>query len=105
MTDERITILNPNTGRDNGTISVRFHRPVRTAILEALADHDGLPFGDLRTEVEQRTPNSLWDEASPGWYTASVKLDLEAHGLIRREGSPQRLHLTEAGQAALAEIR
>ncbi len=105
MADERITVLNPNTGRDNGTISVRFHRPVRAAILEALADHDGLHFGDLSDQVEQRTPSSLWDGASPGWYTTSVKLDLEARGLIEREGSPQRLHLTEAGRVALVEIR
>lgn len=97
---ERITMNNPNTGRTDGTIAASMYHPVRRAILDALAEHDGLRFGDLRAEVEARTDANLWETASPGWYTTTVKLDLEARGLLRRDGSPQRLHLTPAGDEA-----
>jgi len=85
---------NPNTGRDDRTISRSFYEPVRTAILEAVAETEGIPFSELTAEVVQRTEESLWQDASAAWYTVSVKLHLEAIGQIERFGSPQQLRLT-----------
>ena len=53
----------------------------------------GLAFGDLSGEVERRLPAPLFESASVARYTVTVKLDLEARGLIKRlPGSgPQRL--------------
>jgi hypothetical protein len=76
--------------------------PVRKAILQALSERD-VPFSELRAEITHRTPSELWDNASVGWYTTTVKLDIEARGLISRKGSPQILSLTAAGRTALAE--
>ena len=90
---ERVTMQNPNTGRDDGTIAKRMYDPVRAAILDAIGDAGTLPFAQLPAEVEARTPPELWEDASLGWYTTTVKLDLEAKGLIEREGSPQQLRL------------
>ena len=75
--------------------------PVRTAILHAVREIDGIRFGDLSDAVGARTSPDLWQNSKVGWYTTSVKLDLEARGLIERYGSPQRLRLTTAGEAAL----
>lgn len=91
----RITIENPNTGRTDGTIARSFYDPVRQAILDAIGEADGLPFAELRNEVARRTPSELWEDASVGWYTTAVKLDLEAKGLVVKEGSPQILRLGE----------
>lgn len=94
---------NPNTGRDNGTIARVMYEPVCQAILGALADTpDGILFGDLRRHVEARTPPELWKDASIGWYTTTVKLHIEAEGWLERSGSPQRLHLTDAGRSQRA---
>ena len=93
----RVTIENPNTGRTDGTIARAFYEPVRRAILEAVGEVEGLPFADLRAEVERRTPAELWEDASVGWYTTAVKLDLEAKGLLVKEGSPQILRLGRPG--------
>lgn len=90
---ERVTMQNPNTGRDDATIARRMYEPVRAAILEAIGEAGTLAFADLPAQVEARTPAELWEDASLGWYTTTVKLDLEAKGLIEREGSPQRLRL------------
>lgn len=95
MGDDRITLRNPNTGRDGTRIRVEIYEPVRQAILDALAESPGVAFGELSGEVERRTDPGLWEQASVGWYTTSVKLDLEARGLLRRDGSPQRLYRTE----------
>jgi hypothetical protein len=99
---DRIMVKNPNTGRDDTTIAREMYEPVRQAILEALAKRE-VPFSELRTEVSDRTPKTLWENASIGWYTTTVKLDIEARGLISRKGSPQILLLTAEGRKALGE--
>lgn len=101
MTDtERISLENPNTGAG---LRIRrlYYDHVRAAILHAINEAGELRFADLATEVEARTPRELWADASVGWYATSVKLDLEAKGLIAKEGSPQYMWLTPAGKASL----
>lgn len=88
-----MVLENPNTGRTDGTIARTFYDPVRQAILAAVGEAGQLALSQLRAEVERRTPADLWDDASVGWYTTAVKLDLEAKGLIVKEGSPQVLRL------------
>jgi len=96
VTDERITMMNPNTGRDDTRIRVAMYEPVKAAILGALTEKGEVAFKDLRAEVEHRTPAELWENASPGWYTTTVKLDLEARGLIERIAGvrPQTVRLS-----------
>lgn len=43
MTDERIMMQNPNTGRDDMSIARAIHEPVRDAILAAIHDAGELP--------------------------------------------------------------
>lgn len=90
---DRVVLENPNTGSTDGTIGRSFYDPVRAAVLAAIGEAGQLPLAELRAEVERRTNPDLWEEASVGWYTTTVKLDLEAKGLIEKEGSPQILRL------------
>lgn len=103
MSNDRIMMKNPNTGRDDRHIAVAMYEPVRDAILAAVDDEDGIGFSELAEQVELRAPE-LWADASVMWYTTTVKLHLEATGLIERDGSPQQLSLTDAGRKALAQI-
>ncbi len=84
---------NPNTGRDDCRILVSMYEPVRDAIVAAVGEHEPLAFADLPAQVEQRTPPEMWADASLGWFTTTVKLHLEATGVLVREGSPQQLRL------------
>ncbi len=97
---ERISLENPNTG---GNLRIRklYYDHVRDAILHAINEAGELKFSDLANQVLARTPTELWADASVGWYATSVKLDLEAKGLIAKEGSPQFMWLTPAGKATL----
>ena len=91
---------NPNTGRDDCRIKVSIYEPVRDAILDALAE-GSLPNSQLYDEVEQRTSAELWEDNSLMWFTTTVKLHLEATGLLEKKGRPQQLSITDKG---LAEI-
>jgi hypothetical protein len=54
---------------------------------------DGVRFADLEVLVKKRLPRAMFAGASVLWYVTTVKLDLEARGLVRRVpgSSPQRL--------------
>jgi hypothetical protein len=92
---ERIEALHP----DPEKAGVRIHRwkyeAVREAILSVLPSQEpGLLFKELPARVRGAlSTDALSDLGSVGWYTTTVKLDLEARGEISRvAGSrPQRL--------------
>jgi len=92
---------NPNTGREDVRIKRTIFEPVRDAILQALDETGELRASDLPEHVEARTPTTLWEDASTIWFTTTVKLHLEATGLIERSGSPQLVNLTDEGRRAL----
>jgi hypothetical protein len=72
---------------------------VRKAILQTIgADPQGIYFKDLPERVwEQLTDKEKNEIGSVSWYTITVKLDLEARGLIERIPGvkPQRLRLSK----------
>ncbi len=81
-------------GKRGVSISRHKYDRVREAILAAIRAHGGeIPFKDLPDAVGQRLEGRF--DGSVGWYTTTVKLDLEARGLIERvPGSgPQHLRL------------
>lgn len=101
MSNDRIMMKNPNTGRDDCRILVSIFEPVRDAILTALDEAGELPNSELIGEVTNRTPPELWKDNSVMWFTTTVKLHLEATEMLQKSGRPQILSLTEAGRAAL----
>jgi hypothetical protein len=98
---DRISLENPNTGKKGLRIRKLYYEHVRAAIMHAIDEAGELRFSQLAGEVEARTPPELWADASVGWYATSVKLDLEAKGLIEKEGSPQYMWLTPEGKAMM----
>lgn len=96
MAEEKILTLHPE-GKQGVNISRTKYDAVRGAILTALADQGGmLAFEQLPDAVTARLPVD-W-EGSVGWYTTTVKLDLEARGAIERVPgqSPQLVRLPAA---------
>ena len=96
MDDERVLAEHPDPTKQGTRIARAMYEPVRTALLAALDELGEVPFSALSGEVERRTPG-LWADASVGWYTTTVKLDLEAKGLIEQVpyARPQRLRLPD----------
>ncbi len=89
--------LNANYPRGKGgtRVSVERYEIIRKAILKAVPKtRTGLAFKDLSAAVEKHmTKAERGRIGSVTWYATTVKLDLEARGLIERipDAKPQRL--------------
>ncbi len=92
---ERIMTQHPDASRKGTNIEKHKYDLVREAILSAVQDNGEIAFWDLVAAVEKRLSADF--DGSVGWYTTTVKLDLEARDLIERVpgSSPQRLRLIE----------
>jgi len=98
----RTIMKNPNTGRDDTSIATEIYEPVRDAILAAIHEEGELANAKLSEEVGRQTPPRMWEEAKILWYVTTVKLHLEATGLLTKHSSPQVLRLTDAGRSELS---
>jgi hypothetical protein len=90
--EDRILTLHPQ-GKQGVNISKQKYDDVRQAIVDALRTHGELTF----TEPTEKARHQLADsfQGSVNWYVTTVKLDLEAKGIIERipGNTPQRLRL------------
>lgn len=97
MSAKKPTILTRtiNSGAGGTRISKEKYELVRKAILAVVpANKTGILFKDLPKAFARRLPSGLFPKkGSISWYATTVKLDLEARGLIERIPgvSPQRL--------------
>jgi hypothetical protein len=90
MMSEKILTLHPENNKEGVNIDRIKYEAVKSAILDAIDRHGEISFQNLMQTVESQLPD--FDGSIP-WYVTSVKLDLEARGLIERipKSSPQRI--------------
>lgn len=95
MSEERIMTLHPDEGKSGVNISKHKYDAMHAAILKALEEEDEPTFHGLGDAVGRQLEGNF--DGSIGWYYTTVKLDLEARGVIERvRGSrPQRLRLVK----------
>jgi hypothetical protein len=91
----RILALHPDPKKQGVRIERQKYETIKDAILAAIARARELPFSQLADAVEARLSAPF--EGSIGWYTTTVKLDLEARGFIERVPGKQPQHLRLAG--------
>lgn len=87
----KITTLHPQ-GKQGVNINAEKYTRIKEAILQILETGGEIPFIDLAPAVGKRLARF---DGSIGWYTTTVKLDLEARGVIERisGSSPQRIRM------------
>ena len=92
--EEKIMTLHPDPNKIGVNISKDKYGQIRDAILGVLREKDEVFFKDLPDEVGKALIGKF--DGSITWYVTTVKLDLEARGVIERisSGSPQRLQMT-----------
>ena len=78
---ERILTRHP-TGKAGVAIELDKYNMMRKAILEVLGRIDQIGYLQLREEVKKLLLGDF--KGSIGWYYTTVKLDLEARGIIER---------------------
>jgi hypothetical protein len=90
----KILTRHPDPAKSGVNISKEKYDQVRDAILETLGVGGDVTFQGLTRAVEQKLSGQF--DGSVPWYVTTVKLDLEARGLIERipDSSPQRLRLS-----------
>lgn len=92
-TNDRTLTLHPD-GKEGVNIDSRKYAAMKRALLAVIPPRaPGVPFAELPELVVPHLEGSAVTAAdSVRWYVTTVKLDLEARGLIERlKGSPQRL--------------
>jgi hypothetical protein len=89
---KKIMTLHPE-GKQGVNIAREKYDTVREAIIDALSRHGEMTYGHLTEEVHRKLEGGF--EGSVNWYVVTVKLDLEARGVVKRlpGRSPQRLRL------------
>ncbi len=95
---DTIEALNPKPGTGVTRVNKERYDATRRALLAVIPrSKSGVPFGDLPDLVMEQLPNqTLPGGGSIMWHVTTIKLDLEARGLIERvEGAkPQRVRRT-----------
>lgn len=91
MKKETIQTLHPDNSKTNKKIDLEKYVQIRDTLLAILADTE-----PTHTEMMEALYNKVKDSFEGGvqWYGETVKLDLEARGLIERFGNkPERYRL------------
>lgn len=89
---ERIMTQHPE-GKEGVNIEKAKYDAIKRAILASVEKQGEIRFQDLPKAVEAQLLGPF--DGSVGWYTTTVKLDLEARGIIERipGRSPQVLRM------------
>ncbi len=91
MKSEQIQTLHPKAGKTNKRISLEKYELIKENILSILSKAES-----THTELMEAIYENIKDTFEGGiqWYGETVKLDLEARGLIERTGSkPEKYRL------------
>jgi len=97
MTD-MVELENVNEGKGNTRLPRERYEAFRALILAAVPDdEEGIAFTTLIDTVRANIPEDKRGAlGSVGWHVTSVKLDLEAKGLIERIPGRKPQHLRKA---------
>ncbi len=92
-TPERITTLHPEPDKRGVSIDAGKYYVVRSAIEAVVRANQSIGFRELIQAVKQDLGSSF--SGSVSWYVTTIKLDLEARGILERVPGrgPQRLRL------------
>lgn len=91
---EMFQALHPDPTKQGTVVTKATYEAYRAALLAVIPpDEAGVAFGELSAAVVAHLPPELVAATSPGWWVTTVKLDLEARGVIERVpgGGKQRL--------------
>ena len=88
---ERILTLHPDPQKGGVNIDKGMYEVIRAAILEVVGAAPEVSFSDLRAAIRKLLGDSF--PGSVSWYVTTVKLDLEARGLIERVPGRKPQHL------------
>ncbi len=92
MTEEKIMTLHPQ-GKKGVNILQRRYDFIKDFIVNTLSEHGELSYDKLSSLAVEKLTNSF--DGKVVWYLVTIKLDLEARGIIERipKTSPHKLRI------------
>lgn len=82
---EMFEALHPDPEKQGARVTKATYDAYRAALLQVIPrDEDGIEYGKLSKAVVPYLTQEVVDNTSPGWWVTTVKLDLEARGMIER---------------------
>lgn len=92
MEEERIMTLHPQ-GKQGVNILKRKYEIIKDYILKTVEEHGEITYQSLDDMARRELEHSF--DGKVAWYIVSVKLDLEARGVIERipKTSPHKLRI------------
>ena len=85
MSKEMFEALHPDPNKQGTRVTKATYDVYKAALLEIIpASDEGIAFSDLSKAVQPHVPEDVLANTSAGWWTTTVKLDLEARGMIAR---------------------
>ena len=92
MTEKRILTLHPQ-GKNGVSILQRRYDVIKDYLLQTLETRKEITYQELSRLAEEQL--KLTFDGKVGWYVVTVKLDLEARGIIERipKTSPHQLRI------------
>ena len=102
---ETVLVRNPHPAKRGVHIDAGRYRTVRGAVEATLREGGVVSFQNLVRDVERRI-GATFDGSVP-WYVTTVKLDLEARGVVERvpDQKPQHLRLAEGRGGRVDRVR
>jgi hypothetical protein len=92
--DEQIQTLHPQPGKTNKKISLKKYETIKKQLLAILSKKE-LTHTELMEALYEKVKDSF--EGGVQWYGETVKLDLEARGIVERMNSkPEKYRLKKA---------
>ena len=94
MAEEKILTLHPE-GKTGVNILKKRYDVIKDFIVETLSEHHEISFEQLTDLAVEKLTETF--DGKVLWYVVTVKLDLEARGLIERvpKASPQKLRMVK----------
>ncbi|MEM7125840.1 MAG: hypothetical protein AAF702_05915 [Chloroflexota bacterium] len=82
---EMFQALHPDPEKQGTRVTKKTYEIYRDALLKVIPEsQEGIEFALLSKAVVPYLSSNILDQTSPGWWTTTVKLDLEARGMIER---------------------
>jgi hypothetical protein len=92
MTTERIMTLHPQ-GKKGVNIELEKYTQIKDYVISCIKNHGEITYQELNRLAVKDLKDSF--DGKVGWYLVTVKLDLEARGIIERipKTSPHKVRL------------
>lgn len=90
--------LHPDPEKQGTRMTKATYDAYKAALLKVIpATEEGIEYGSLSKAVVPHLTEELVENTSQGWWVTSVKLDLEARGMIERVPGKGRQRVRKMG--------